>query len=284
MSSDNTSNNDRAADRRRATEGLDEDGRGGFASDRHIGDRRGGDAADSHPVRRSSMTSATRKQVFRLVATILTFLAASLIMPAATKQWSDRSDEIAMKRDLINRITEVSTEAILTADCVVSFCLPEYALVTGDNADPAAVRASIVAYRRALVVNDRDWAKAKSVTDDVLGAYFSDTRLEADWEEYAAAVDAYLRVGQEYCGAVRDADMGLLRGYLINIRPQIWVDLVRDLNEDCTNTPPQFPPAYKEVARELLSQREVITDNIMQADAAGYSDGFDDFVRDLIPF
>jgi hypothetical protein len=205
-------------------------------------------------------------------------------MPAATKQWSDRSDEIAMKRDLISRITEASTEAILTADCVVSFCLPEYALVIDDNADPAAINASIVAYRRALVVNDRAWAKAKSVTDDVLGAYFSDTRLEVDWEEYAAGVDAYLRVGQEYCGAARDADMGLLRGYLSEISPQVWADLVRDLNEECTNTPPEFAPAYREVSNELLARREVITDNIVQADAAGYSDGFEDFVRDLFPF
>jgi hypothetical protein len=33
-----------------------------------------------------------------------------------------------------------------------------------------------------------------------------------------------------------------------------------------------------------LARWEVITDNIMQADAAGYSDGFEDFVRDLFPF
>jgi hypothetical protein len=284
MSSDNTSDNDRAADRQRTTGSLDENGRGAVTSNGHLGDRHTGDAADIHPVRRSSMTAATRKQVLRLCATLLTFLAASLIMPAATKQWSDRSDEIAMKRDLISRITEASTEAVLTADCVVSFCLPEYALVSDDNADPAAVNASIIAYRRALVVNDRAWAKAKSVTDDVLGAYFSDTRLEADWEEYAFAVDAYLRVGQEYCGAARDADMNLLRGYLSNIDPQVWADLLRDLNEECTNTPVEFPPAYSEVANELLARREVITDNIIQADAAGYSDGFEDFVHDLFLF
>jgi hypothetical protein len=284
MSSHTTSENDRAADRQHATGSIDENGRSDLASNGHSGDRREGHPADIHSVQRASMTAEARKRVLRLLATLLTFLAASLIMPAATKQWSDRSDEIAMKRDLISRITEASTEAILTADCVVSFCLPEYALVSDDNADPAAVNASIVAYRRALVVNDRAWAKAQSVTDDVLGAYFSDTRLEMDWEEYAAAVDAYLRVGQEYCGAARDADMGLLRGYLSEIGPQVWADLVRDLNEECTNTPPEFPPAYREVSNELLARREVITDNIMQADAAGYSDGFEDFVRDLFPF
>ena len=64
----------------------------------------------------------------------------------------------------MSRITEASTEDISTADCVVSFCLPAYALVSDDNADPAAVNASIVAHRRADVANDRAWAKAASVT------------------------------------------------------------------------------------------------------------------------
>ena len=100
----------------------------------------------------------------RLRATLLTFLAASLIMTAATKQWSDRSDEMAVRRDLVSRITEASTEAMSAGDCVVSICLPECALVSDDNADPAAVNASIVARRRALVANDRAWARAESVT------------------------------------------------------------------------------------------------------------------------
>ena len=97
MSIENTSGKDQAADRQRATESLDENGRGDLASNGHLGKGREGDAADMHPVRCPSMTAATRKRVLRLCATHLTFLAASLIMPAATKQWSDRSDETAMK-------------------------------------------------------------------------------------------------------------------------------------------------------------------------------------------
>lgn len=50
MSSENTSDNDQAADRQRATENLNENGRGDLASHGHLGDRREGEAADIHPV------------------------------------------------------------------------------------------------------------------------------------------------------------------------------------------------------------------------------------------
>ena len=63
MSSENTSDNDQAADRQRVTESRNENGRGDLRQMGILATAAEGDAADTHPVRRSSMTAATRKRV-----------------------------------------------------------------------------------------------------------------------------------------------------------------------------------------------------------------------------
>ena len=40
----------------------------------------------------------------RAALTLLGFLLASLVLPAATKQWSDRSGELALKKELVSQI------------------------------------------------------------------------------------------------------------------------------------------------------------------------------------
>jgi hypothetical protein len=225
-----------------------------------------------------------RKSVYRVLVAVLGFLVASLVVPAATKQWSDRPQELSLKRDIITNITESSTDAILISECIVSLCLPEQVALRGNPEDRSRISDADAAGQRTLENNNRSWAKTGAVVHALLEAYFPDGQVDTQWDGFSRAIASYLRLASSECQEARDRDMAVLQGYLSNVEPAVWDDLLRDLNSTCGNTPYHFMVAYYTVGDELLKKRDYITRKIMEENPLGYSGGLGDFVRDLYPF
>jgi hypothetical protein len=63
----------------------------------------------------------------RTLVTVIGFLIASLVVPAATKQRSDRSGELALKKELVSQINMTVTNAVAVTDCTARLrtCFPE---------------------------------------------------------------------------------------------------------------------------------------------------------------
>jgi hypothetical protein len=240
----------------------------------------------------ASETMASRDRVGRLrrllsqpgrraMWAIVGFLIASLFVPAATKQWSDRSSELQLKRDLISDITRFTTDTVLAAECVATQCTYDY-LVQQDSTGDAWLEATAELYRLNREANS-EWFTSTQEMDVLLRTYFPESDLVAEWASFSDTVSAYLRIGTGECGAAREADMNLLRAELPAVQENTWTDLIRGIGSDCQLTPPHWPPAYSNVADAVLQHRQSLTDQIVQANAIGYSSGWRDFVDDLYP-
>ena len=221
----------------------------------------------------------------RSLLTVLGFLIASLVVPAATKQWADRAGELALKKELVSQINTTVTKAVAITDCTarLATCFPEGRSLR----DPAATQDSRaeadVAYGRALFESKTEWAAGSTSISSVVQAYFASTPIDAAWTEHRQAVSAFLRLSSSECGAARDADTELLRGYLPGTGEDTWTLLGTDIGVDCQGTSIEFESGYATLAQDLLNTTPRLTQALVQSNAEGYSNGLGDFVGDLWP-
>jgi hypothetical protein len=225
---------------------------------------------------------ASRTVIRRVALSVLGFLAVSLVVPAATRQWADRAQELSLKKDLITDVAVSSTEAIESAKCVVSYCYPE-AVAFRNNPDPARSFEVNAAGQRLLMSTREAWLKTGASMDPVFTAYFPGDPVGGRWDDFSTAVTAYIRIASSECGAARDADMTVLRDHFPGIDSTTWTDLIQDIGPDCLQTPETFVLAYNSLGDTFLREREDLIRGIVRANAEGYSSGWRDFFRDLFP-
>jgi hypothetical protein len=167
-----------------------------------------------------------RLPVRRATLAGLGFLIGALILPAATKQWSDRAGELALKNEAVKMISESASGTILTAECIVQFCMPELAplrdsTLTLATVDPDLFAEAKVAVSREVASNSRNWFKSRDLVDGLMETYFPGTTASDEWTSYAEQISAYRRLGdfaQPSCDNGRTADIRLLRAALPCLR------------------------------------------------------------------
>ena len=227
---------------------------------------------------RRLLSRSTRRTMWAVAG----FLIASLVLPAATKQWSDRSDELQLKRDLVSKITQDTTDLLTTAECVVSGCTINTWMLQRDPTGQILLEAQSELNRLARDATAK-WRTSTEVIDVLLRTYFPESELLSEWDQFSATILAFERIGRAECGAAREADMALLRAELPHVGEGVWHDLVAGIGPDCLTTPSHWPPAYGYLALALLEHRQSLTDQIVRANAVGYSSGWRDVLDDLYP-
>jgi hypothetical protein len=219
------------------------------------------------------------------VLTLVGFLIASLVVPAATKQWSDRSAELALKKELISQINATVTKAVAVTDCTtrIDTCFPEARALKDPNAGQEARAAAEVAYGRQLFETKTEWTAGQASIASVLDAYFPATAAHTEWTRHSDAVSAFMRLSSAECGAPRDRDSAHLQAYLPQTHPDVWTLLKTNIGPDCQLTSAEFELGYAVLAQDLLAQTPRVIRAVTESNAEGYSSGARDFLQDLWP-
>jgi hypothetical protein len=230
-------------------------------------------------------------------------LVATVLLPAATKQWSDRQAALALKNSLISEINTSSVKAWLAGERI---------LQTTDDDDVRKLRA------KAL----EDWTVAESAIDSVFALYFSRTEAQSKWVVYRDAVYDYVQYacctepgpsdpnpmprpsplpmpGPNRLPPIPDPSShlpvygpdnpGPLQLQVRQASPSTYQRLFGpksnfwQIQRSSPNHNPALRSSYQEVGRNLLQQRQPILDAVRATSANGYSDGWIDFWRDVVP-
>lgn len=217
-----------------------------------------------------------RARVPRFVRWLALLFVASLMIPALTKQWSDRKQELQLKETLSTDISRVSANAVLGA---------EFAVTQQSGPEQFAARRAVL----------NDWLRERASIDPRFQVYFSGSDAEDEWgfpgrrnsrPSFRNAVLYYVLLA---CCDRQDraAQLTKLRVYLGNVRtspkaPDPWALLACGPQEQCT-VRAGYEQAYVWLGERLLEGRRALFDQLLDANAAGFSSGWGDFIEDLNP-
>jgi hypothetical protein len=212
-----------------------------------------------------------RTRIPKFVRWIVLLFIASLFIPALTKQWNDRKQELQVKETLSTDISKISANAVYGA---------EFAF---DQPTQVEQRAS----RRAVLDT---WLRDRAAIDPRFRVYFSNSDAADHWFVgrgrgplgFRNAVLIYVLMA--CCDEERSRHADRLRRYLGSVGgppalPDPWSVLACDPGNSC----PNFGLAYRWLGNRLLDQRGVLLDQLLKANGAGFSSGWRDFVTDLNP-
>lgn len=240
------------------------------------------------------------RSMSRPLAWLLALIVGSLLIPAITKQWTDRPKELELKNSLVTQITEASTKTVVTHRFIASDLLPEsrisiYYYTMWQSAKPSEKEAAQRKYEAALESVKRaeqkafnemfsSWQTTKASIGGQLDAYFPATTLASDWSRYSAAIANFGQLGSTVCGDDRKRIITELQSYFSESKTINWGALHRPTSDTkCQN---DFLPSYQELyfslGEEVLKRRDEILKNILIAQASGYSSGWRDLINDLI--
>jgi hypothetical protein len=186
------------------------------------------------------------------------------LVPAFTRQWQDRQKEREIKVALVSEISDSTSDGLVTSQFVASQAL------TNGQAE----------YNRVSL----DWARRSAQVEAKLAAYFPGQGLVDDWHDYSIVVenDFYL-LTRGPAGKATAVDT--VRRYLESARgpePTAAVNWDRLRALDFDN--PQAVDDYVLVSRELLDASKPLIQEILDANAEGFSTTGGDLVDDLTPF
>jgi hypothetical protein len=213
-------------------------------------------------------------------------VVASLVLPALTTQWSDRQNELSLKEALVSQLTLSAATAIEEAHALV---LDETVL---DPLPTERLRARYVAIAKA-------WNIEVFTLESKLNAYFPDARLREEPHQglgdalgrYNLHVQDFILLSGDICSDNRvfRLALGRLERYLPGIGEETWEALrssaasADDLH-GCWKRTEEFRRAFQEpLGRDLLEKRQSIVETIIHSGAEGYSVGFRDFLRQILP-
>jgi hypothetical protein len=224
------------------------------------------DAAEHEP--RSRVLAWLRTRTPRFVRWIVLLFIASLLVPALTKQWNDRKQELQVKESLTTDISKASADAVYGAEFSVS----------------QKRGAKQHAARRAAVDN---WLRERAAIDPRFLVYFAHSDADDHWFAgrghgrlgFRNAVLIYIHLA--CCDQERSGHVKRLRGYLGAVRGP-WGVLACGPQEACQRKD-GYGQAYLWLGNQLLSQRRVLLDQLLEANGAGFSSGWRDFIKDLNP-
>jgi hypothetical protein len=207
-------------------------------------------------------------------------LAVGVVVPAATKQWTDAQQQRELKAELTSALAAAATQA--TTDG--GFVLADHKL----GWKSAEIRA---AYREVL----RTWKKDAAAIDGQIVAYFAKTR-DPDRDALVRAVRDYTRVVENYLYYGLVPRQSALSDYDLNFE-KLRDDA--DLDRESGNAVPAivrahtmedgFEPAFMDAAQNEWAQNIVNASGplivmIRERQPNGLEVGAGPFVRQLLPF
>lgn len=240
----------------------------------------------------------------RPTAWIVTIVVGSLLVPAITKQWSDRPRELEIKTTLVREISELTTDTITAPVLEVFESTPAARLVQwrkaildkaskADKAEAhkqwqAAVDAKVKETQTVYDQKYSTWKNKGAAIKAQLSAYFSETQLASSWEALETAVLSFLRLSSADCN--RSDDVKNVRSYLAS--DQASANVQWPLFERAYYSDSQcyvgdakavgFRYAYNYVGSRIIIKQQQILDSIMKSDMVGFSRGWHDLVKDII--
>jgi hypothetical protein len=249
----------------------------------------------------------------RPAAFLLAGVVTSLVIPAATKQWSDRTAELQLKNDLASTITNQVSATVSAGQVLVGNLLPAARLRT--TACPGAgiydyqtLAVKLPDCREAihqedaaeadLALRERTrWMQAVSQISAQIELYYgADTANR--WQAYTASVTRYFRVGiEDDCDANRTRLRVLSRAYGSAI-PPAWRhyfsiptsyrgrSLVNSPGRvaKCWDLPSALYRDYVFVGQQIVSDETPLLRTIETRAATGYSHGVSGILGDAFPF
>jgi hypothetical protein len=231
----------------------------------------------------------------RSTAWIATILVGSLLVPAITKQWSDRPRELEIKTTLVREMSELTTDTI-TAYVAEIFVTTPAARLLGvrkaalDRASKADRVYDAKLQETAATEGQKysAWRTKGAAIRAQLKAYFSGTQLTRDWDALNIAVISFIRLGSAGCDM--SDDIKILRSYLANDQSSAnirWQLLGKSSYYDSgcyigNAKLGDYRNTYNYVGSRLIAKQQEILDSIMKADMVGFSKGWHDLIKDMM--
>jgi hypothetical protein len=232
-------------------------------------------------------------------------VVGSLLVPAITKQWSDRPRELEIKTTLVREISELTTDTVTAHVTQMYSATPtarvlQMRITALKNARSKADKAEAQKrYDAALDANLKEsqtilsqkwsiWKTKGAAIRAQLSAYFSGTQLTSNWDALAVAMVAFMRLASNACD--RSGDVGNVRSFLASDQTSAsiqWQLLEKSIGTDSgcflgNAKLAQFRYTYEYVGGRLILKQQQILDSIMKADMVGFSRGWHDLVKDVM--
>ena len=239
---------------------------------------------------------------------IATILIGSLLVPALTKQWSDRTKELEIKTSLIREMSELTTDTVTApvSDLYGFTPASRLLLLRTEELNRAkkarkASKAEIAeaqkkydaAYEAKTLESSKSraekyvvWNNKGAAVKAQLSAYFSGTHLPDEWGALVTAVNYF--TGLASLGCDRSADIAYLRSYLHDDESASklqWQLLQKSPYEDSgcqVSDFNGFMTNYNFLSSRLLLKEQKLLDSTMKADMVGFSKGWRDLFKDVI--
>ena len=237
------------------------------------------------------------RKVTRPGVWVLGIAVTSLLIPAITKQWTDRPKELELRISLIDRLGESAVNTVNTARFIVADTLPEASvrtLVCGREANTeeaqaqcdAATEGERRAEQAARTGAKNAWLQKGAVLESQLAAYFPGTDLAREGKAYVNAVRIYLFLASDACGSKRDENTRKLLKYVYgNPDTPEGEPLLGLTAEECgqksLNEP--FRAEYGPMGDRILNRRLHLLRLLSESNAAGFSTGPADLLFDALP-
>jgi hypothetical protein len=265
-----------------------------------------------HPLDSVSAGIVTRyaKIPKSLRVAMATLFLSALLVPAISRQFTDRQQEAEFKSRVRGQIQQSSINAIQQFQSTARHFLPE--LYAADQ-DCEAYRIQKTSANKELcekseregqrvgiaaIVNAQArWNLDRSLIRNDLNS-FSDEQLVAKWDKHAAAIVALSRILPGTCKDHRERQLGYLREYLPEQDRDDYKGMWEDLSTkkpcrkggiDAFSQPgvfsggtPKYNQAYILLASRLTDKSNDMANALVSAHSPRYSVGLWDFVRDVV--
>ena len=197
---------------------------------------------------------------------------ASLFIPALTKQWNDRKQELDVKKVLLADVVRASTDALYGAQDVTAMT---------DASEQSKARADLY----------RAWLRSRSGVETPMLVYFDDSKAADHWRgrgELGLRNAVLIYVFMSCCDPHRKNHVATLKKY-VDTPSRLpgggdpWDVLDCGPGEGCTPAK-NYAVAYRWLGNQLFAQQRVLRDQLIAANGAGFSTDWRDLVGDLNPF
>jgi hypothetical protein len=237
------------------------------------------------------------RKVTRPGVWVLGIAVTSLLVPAITKQWTDRPKELELRISLIDRLGESAVSTVNTARFIVADTLPEAsvrALVCGRDVDTegsqaqcdAATESERLAEQAARTGAKNAWLQKGAVLESQLAAYFPGTDLAREGKAYVNAIRIYLFLASDVCGSRRDENTRKLLNYVYGDPEDPEGEPLLGLTaEECgqKSLNEAFREEYGPMGDRILNRRLHLLRLLSKSNAEGFSTGPADLFFDALP-
>jgi hypothetical protein len=218
---------------------------------------------------RNRVWAHARAFLRRALPWIVGLLVGSLVLPALTKQWSDRQAASAIRQSIFQELDEQSTVATARAESAMSSHRQD---------------------ERATAKATDSWLRAASRIDGRFAIYFPSTPADEQWTSYRRAVFDLILLSYPYSGSTHTLQR--VRSYLQStsvgqdgMAAEDWRRLRGCARKDaCDFGSPKSFDAYGRLELDVLDRRGQIESAVLEETPKGFSEGWRDLVRDVVTF